>query len=249
MLSWSYRQLSPEAAHLFRLCGFRCPHPHHYIDADQAAALFATDDLRASRRLLDELVRLGLVEQVPDGRYMMHSLVQAYAAELADGHEDRAGAQQRLARYHLETAVTAAALIHPLESGRRSEPDEVGHQATLNGCADALRWLDARRSELLCVAGFGHPEVNVDLSIMLWPYLELGGHHDEAGRLHAVARTAAPSSATGSGRASPRVPSAPAGSGSSSTTTPSSSWRRRGSSTTPSRTSRCGRPRRRTQRT
>ena len=191
VLSWSYRQLSPEAAQLFRLCGFRCPHPHHYIDADQAAALFATDDLRASRRLLDELVRLGLVERVPDGRYMMHSLVQAYAAELADGHEDRAGAQQRLARYHLETAVTAAALIHPLESGRRSEPDEVGHQATLNGCADALRWLDARRSELLCVAGFGDPEVNVDLSIMLWPYLELGGHHDEAGRLHSVARTAA----------------------------------------------------------
>jgi len=191
LLSWSYRQLSPDAARLFRLCGFRCPHPHHYIDPDQAAALRATDDLRATRRLLDELVRFGLVEQVRDGRYGMHTLVQAYAAELAVGEEDQGGAQRRLAQYHLDTVASAVTLIHPPESSRRSEPDVTGHRATLNGCADALRWLDARRSEILCVAGLGYPDVNVDLSIMLWPYLELGGHHDEAGRLHAVARTAA----------------------------------------------------------
>jgi tetratricopeptide (TPR) repeat protein len=121
----------------------------------------------------------------------MHALLQAYAAELAADAEDRAAAQRRLAQYHLDTAASAAALLHPLESGRRTQPDATGHRATLNGCADALRWLDARRSEILCVADFGIHEFTVDLSIMLWPYLELGGHHDEAGRLHSVALTAA----------------------------------------------------------
>ncbi|OZM75523.1 hypothetical protein [Pseudonocardia sp. MH-G8] len=76
VLSWSYRRLAPEAARLYRLCGFRCPHPGHHLDVHGAAALLGATDLRTARRLLGELVRSGLMEVAPDGRHRMHDLLR-----------------------------------------------------------------------------------------------------------------------------------------------------------------------------
>ncbi len=104
VLSWSYRQLAPEAARLFRLCGFRCPHTRHYLDVHGAAALLGTADVRLARRLLGELVRCGLLEEAGGGRYQMHELLQAYAAELAEETEASIAAQQRLLGQYLNTA-------------------------------------------------------------------------------------------------------------------------------------------------
>ncbi|TQL67405.1 DNA-binding SARP family transcriptional activator [Nocardioides albertanoniae] len=191
VLSWSYQRLSPDAARLFRLCGFRCRHPHHYLDAQQAAALLDAPGLGGMRGLLDELVRFGLARRAAPDRYALHSLLQAYAEDLANLHDDKAASHDRLLGYWLDTIARAASLIHPVEAVRRSIPGQSGRAAALDMCATALRWLDARRSELLCIADFGIPEYPIDLSLMLWPYLDLGRHDDIAGHLHASAREAA----------------------------------------------------------
>ena len=193
VLSWSYQQLPPEAARLFRLCGFRCQHTGHYLDVHGAAALLGTADVRLARRLLDELVRCGLQEEMPGGRYQMHELLQAYAAELTDQTE--VAAPMRLLGQYLNTAVSAAAFIRRRETALLSDSAAGGCTLELSDRADALRWLDSQRPNLLCVAELavekGLPTYAVDLSTTLWPYFDLGGHQNESRRTHTLARTAA----------------------------------------------------------
>jgi DNA-binding SARP family transcriptional activator len=193
VLSWSYQQLAPDAARLFRLCGFRCQHTGHYLDVHGAAALLGTPDVRLARRLLDELVRCGLQEKMPGGRYRMHELLAAYAAELADQTET--AAPLRLLGQYLNTAVSAAAFIRRRETALLSDSASGGCTLELSDRADALRWLDSQRPNLLCAAElaaeYGFHAYVVDLSTTLWPYFDLGGHQDESRRTHTLARTAA----------------------------------------------------------
>lgn len=195
VLSWSYRQLTPDAARLFRLCGFRCPHPRHSLDAYGASALLDTDDVRWARRLLDELVRHRLLDATPDGRYPMHILLQAYAAELADATENRADAQLRLLGHYVTTALHATTFLQQREIEPRSGDAFCGSTPAFTDSASALRWLDAQRPSLACTAEFapalGRPAYTIDLSTVLWPYLDNGRHLEEARHIHALARAAA----------------------------------------------------------
>ena len=110
--SWSYRQLSPPAARLFRLLAL---HTGPSIAAGAAASL-AGDSVPSVRPLLTELVRAHLVaEEVPD-RYAFHDLLRAYAGELAESGEpdaDRRGALHRVLDHYLHTAHTADRLLYP----------------------------------------------------------------------------------------------------------------------------------------
>ncbi|MDT0266959.1 BTAD domain-containing putative transcriptional regulator [Streptomyces sp. DSM 44915] len=81
VFSWSYRRLGSPAARLFRLLGL---HPGPDLDCHAAAAL-AGLDLAAARAALAELTRSHLVERPHGGRYQLHDLLRAYAAELAGG--------------------------------------------------------------------------------------------------------------------------------------------------------------------
>ncbi|MBB4929208.1 DNA-binding SARP family transcriptional activator/tetratricopeptide (TPR) repeat protein [Lipingzhangella halophila] len=194
VLSWSYRRLTPEAARLFRMCGFRCRHSSHYLDGPGAAALLGTSDVRAVRRLLGELARCGLVEPTPDGRYQVHQLLQSYAAELAD-HYERNQTLPRLVNHYMTGTAAAAGFIRPREVAPRVGGLSGTRVSALRGCASALRWLEDNRPNVLCLAELaaeiGHRDVSVDLSTTLWPYFDLGGHQDEARRVHTLARTAA----------------------------------------------------------
>ena len=78
VFSWSYRQLSPAAARLFRLLGM---HPGPDIGLPAAASL-AGQPAAEVRPLLTELARAHLIERAA-GRYAFHDLLRAYAAELA----------------------------------------------------------------------------------------------------------------------------------------------------------------------
>lgn len=195
VLSWSYRQLAPETARLFRLCGFRCSHPHHYLDVHNACALLGVTDVRTSRRLLDDLVRSRLLEETPDGRYQMHELLQAFALELAEETESRLAAQERLFGYYLHGAVSAAAFTQPRELTVSAEGFPAKSTPELSDFASAAHWLDEQRSNLVCVAemasAHGWPIYTVDLAVTLWPYLDLGDHFDQSRRVHGLAREAA----------------------------------------------------------
>jgi DNA-binding SARP family transcriptional activator/tetratricopeptide (TPR) repeat protein len=108
----SYRALSPAAARTFRLLGL---HWGPDFTADAVAALLG-EPLAAARRSLGELVHLGLVGEFRTGRYRLHDLLAAYAAELAGAEEDataRREAVTRLLDWLLRSADAAAAAITP----------------------------------------------------------------------------------------------------------------------------------------
>lgn len=196
VLSWSYRQLPEDAAHLFRMCGFHCLHPGHYLDAYAAASLLGTTDLRTTRRLLDLLVRSRLLDKAAEDHYLMHDLVRMYATELAEEHESNIDGQRRLLSYYLDTTVLATDLVHARETDLRTP---LGASSTttppLDDRESALSWLGAKLSSLTCAAEIaatsGLSTYVVDLATSLWPYLDQGRHLDEAQHLHATARTAA----------------------------------------------------------
>lgn len=194
VLSWSYRRLGPDAARMFRLLGFRCPHPGHLIDLPGAAALADTGDVRAVRGWLGELVRCGLVEERPGPRYEMHDLPRRYAVELAARCEPDSDAGLRLASQIFHTAVHAAGFVQRRESDLLTVDLPAARDPGIDGCSAAMRWLDEQRANLYCAADLtcsvGHPSVAVDLSTTLWPYLDLGRHLDDSRRLHTLARTA-----------------------------------------------------------
>ncbi|WP_317446988.1 BTAD domain-containing putative transcriptional regulator [Streptomyces collinus] len=83
----SHRSLTPPAAHLFRLLG-RHPGP----DLTPAAAATLADlPRRTARILLGELSESHLVTEATPGHYLLHELLHAFAAELADEAETVAG--------------------------------------------------------------------------------------------------------------------------------------------------------------
>ena len=112
VFSWSVRHLSGEAARMFRLLGI---HPGPDISGPAAASLAGCDPA-AARRHLDELARARLVTEHLPGRYALHDLLRAYAAEQArdaGSEAERDAAIGRMLDHYLQTAAHAALLLNP----------------------------------------------------------------------------------------------------------------------------------------
>jgi tetratricopeptide (TPR) repeat protein/transcriptional regulator with XRE-family HTH domain len=122
VFSWSVRQLSPSAARMFRLLGI---HPGPDISGPAAASLAGTDlagadlagaDLGRARRDLGELARAHLITERAGGRYALHDLLRAYAAEQArdtGGEAEREAAAGRVLDHYLQTAAQGARQLNP----------------------------------------------------------------------------------------------------------------------------------------
>ncbi len=112
VFSWSYRQLGPPAARMFRLLGL---HRGPDISARAAASLAAADEPEA-RRLLRELTRDCLITEHAPGRYAFHDLLRAYAAgktHECESQPERDAAIGRVLDHYLHTAGHAAFLLNP----------------------------------------------------------------------------------------------------------------------------------------
>ncbi|TCO35761.1 DNA-binding SARP family transcriptional activator [Kribbella steppae] len=108
IFSWSYRQLRPELARLFRLLA---QHPGAEITVGAAAAL-AGVPVREARGMLAVLVaNHQLVELGPD-RYALHDLLRSYARELCE-EQEADEAFERLLGYLVHTGNAAALLLAP----------------------------------------------------------------------------------------------------------------------------------------
>jgi tetratricopeptide (TPR) repeat protein len=176
VFSWSLRHLSPAGAQAFALLG---EHPGADIGPDAMAALLDEPD---ARRTIDSLVRAHLLEERERGRYGMHDLLRAYAAELAAKRpsDARQAARIRLFDYYLDTvrAEVAAAYDNPA----------VARQAAARG------WLAAERANCLAIASAAvaeSPAHTDGLAAALARYLDTGGHYREALALDALALRAA----------------------------------------------------------
>ncbi len=149
VFSWSCRQLSGEAARLFRLLGL---HPGPDISAPAAASLAAVDGPGA-RRLLAELTRAHLVAEHVPGRYALHDLLRAYASDQArstDGEPERAAAVCRVIDHYLHTARDAAVVTLPSLAPIPLAPASPGTvPEQFAGNDEALAWFEAEYHVLL----------------------------------------------------------------------------------------------------
>jgi len=183
VFSWSYRQLSPAAARMFRLLGL---HPGPDVTALAAASLAGVQPAHA-RQALGELTRAHLVGEQHPGRYAFHDLLRAYAAEQArytESDTDRRGAMGRVLDYYLHTAAGAALLLVPSKEPVVLAPPRPG--ATAGPVADsehALTWFDAEHQVLLAAvtlaAGSGFDSHAWQLPWAIEPFLQARGHWQE----------------------------------------------------------------------
>ena len=184
VFSWSYQQLSDQAARMFRLLGI---HPGPDISVPAAASLAATGQSQA-RRMLNELARVHLIAEHVPGRYAFHDLLRAYAAEQAHHTGSDTGRREATGRvldHYLHTAAGAAALLRPssqepipLASPRHGTAPE--HPADFQ---QALAWFEAEHHVLLAAAdlaaGSGFGSHAWQLPAATASFLQARGHYQE----------------------------------------------------------------------
>ncbi|MDG4771376.1 helix-turn-helix domain-containing protein [Solwaraspora sp. WMMD792] len=195
VLSWSYRQLRPTAARLFRLLGL---HPGLDFAAPAAASLVGTT-VRDVEPLLAELADAHLVTEPAPGRYGLHDLWRSYATELVgqvDSAVDRRAALRRLLDHCLHTSATADRALGVHRDRLALPPPVPG--AVCTGFSDsdpAMRWFDAEFETVLGAIRIA-AELGLDgyvwrLAANLRTYLHRQGRWPEMSAVHLTALRAA----------------------------------------------------------
>lgn len=133
----SYSGLDPPQQRMVELLG---KHPGVDIDSHAAAALAGWTVAEADE-VLEEICGAHLILQPTPGRYNMHNLVHAYAANLPS--EVDTAAIRRLADYYLHTADAADRAIHPPRPLRPLVPRDPSIAVpSFADSQQALRWGD-----------------------------------------------------------------------------------------------------------
>ncbi|MFI6070354.1 BTAD domain-containing putative transcriptional regulator [Actinoplanes sp. NPDC051343] len=195
VMSWSYRALRPPAARLFRMLG-------RYAGPDvsvAAAAARAGEPVARIGAALAELTRAHLLREHQPGRYDMHDLLRAYAAELADRIDppaEREAADRRMIDHLLHTGFAAAMLIYPNREPIALSPP--GPDVPVPPLADhkqAQAWFTAEHRVLLAAvrrcAALGWDRLTEHLAWTLMTFLLRGGHWQDWADTQEAALTAA----------------------------------------------------------
>ena len=195
VFSWSYHQLSPAAAWMFRLAGL---HPGPDISVAAAASMGAVP-LPEARRLLLELTRGNLLAEPAPDRYALHDLLRAYAigqAAVADDEHARRAAVGRMLDHYLHTAHAAALLLKPSRERISLAPAGAGVMPEhLAGHREALGWFEAEHKVLLAAvslaAGAGFDACAWQLAVAMDEFLDWRGHWQESAAIQRTALAAA----------------------------------------------------------
>ncbi|MCP2203396.1 tetratricopeptide repeat protein [Lentzea flava] len=174
VLSWSYRNLPPAEARLFRLLGLH-PGPDFGVPV---AAVLADVPLPQAKRLLQSLAGAHLVQASGAGRYRFHDVLRLYAAELVEAEEIRHTAARRMLCWYLHCASAAHHLLLPLFTPHPvvlPEPPDIPAPFTTRG--HALAWCETEAANLAaavrCAAQLGEHALAVQLPGALWGYYDL----------------------------------------------------------------------------
>jgi tetratricopeptide (TPR) repeat protein/transcriptional regulator with XRE-family HTH domain len=183
VFSWSYRQLNTQAARMFRLLGL---HPGPDISSAASASLAAVDEPEA-RRLLAELTRVHLAAEHVPGRYALHDLLRAYAADQArttDSEPERAAAVGRVLDHYLHTASNGAAMMLPSHGPIPLAPPSPGTAPErFTRHEQALAWFEAEYHVLLAAMALAFDSGLADhawqTSLAMSPFQAIRGHNAE----------------------------------------------------------------------
>jgi DNA-binding SARP family transcriptional activator/tetratricopeptide (TPR) repeat protein len=182
VFSWSYRQLSPAAARLFRLLGL---HPAPGISLPAAASLAGTNRQQAGA-MMRELAQAHLVIEHAPGRYTTHDLLRAYAAEQAriDGTEaDRREATGRLLDHYLHTAHDAALLLYSSREPITLAPARPGvTPERLTDRQQALAWFETEHQVMLAAVALA-AKTGFDVHAWQLPWAMMS-YLDQRGQWH-----------------------------------------------------------------
>jgi DNA-binding SARP family transcriptional activator len=148
VFSWSLDSLTAPAERMFALLGL---HPGPDITIPAAASLAGIPPRQAGQ-VLDELTEAHLIAEHSPGRYAMHDLLRAYAAEQARSHDS--DASRHAADHYLYSAHTAALLLNPARDPITVSPPQPGvRPEELADRQQALDWFQAERLVLLAAIG------------------------------------------------------------------------------------------------
>jgi tetratricopeptide (TPR) repeat protein len=205
VFSWSYRQLSPAAARMFRLLGL---HPGPDISAPAAASLAAAGEPEA-RRLLGELARGHLIGEHSPGRYAFHDLLRAYAAAQArdtDSQPERSEAAGRALDHYLHTAGHGSGLLYPSREPVALAPSRPGTAAERPAdYGQAMAWFEAEHHVLLAAVTLadstGFDRHAWQLPWAIESFLRMRGHNQEQAATQRTALAAATRLGDTTGRA------------------------------------------------
>jgi tetratricopeptide (TPR) repeat protein len=143
--------------------------------------------LARARALLGELSHAHLLAETAPGRFTLHDLLRAYATELAQSRETKAGrhtAQRRLLDHFVHTAYAATRLLNPhMQPIALSPPEPGAVPRDLADAAEARAWFDVERTTLLATvdraAGTGFDTHAWQLARTLMTYLDRQGYWHE----------------------------------------------------------------------
>jgi tetratricopeptide (TPR) repeat protein len=195
VLSWSYDELSPEAARVFRLLGV---HPGPDIDLHACAALAGVPVSRA-RALLREITSAHLLTEHAPYRFRFHDLLRVYAAERAgDGaHEaEKNDATERIIAYYLNVALLADRHIQPCRDGpvRHEALKLAGGPPAITTYRTAAEWFAAEQATLLSVVDLAAEHDGSSAWRLAWActtFLRRTGRRHERVAVHRTALAAA----------------------------------------------------------
>lgn len=194
VFSWSYHSLEAGAARMFRLLGL---HPGAEISIAAAASLAGTSEPPA-RAMLGTLARAHLVVELSPGRFTLHDLLRAYAAELAaqtDPLADKSAATRRLLDYFVHTGHSAARLLSPHQDAP-ALPDPA-RDAVVTAITDtdaALRWFAGEGTAMVAAADLARGAFDEHCWLLAWnleTYLDYHGQWAEQEALWQAALAAA----------------------------------------------------------
>jgi tetratricopeptide (TPR) repeat protein len=209
VLSWSLRGLTGQQRTVFGLLGI-APGPD--ISLPAAVSLTGLPSPRA-KKVLRELEQASLLNPPLGGRYSMHDLIRAFAADTATGAADleladntaglelagevREAAQRRVIDFYLHTAYAAARVLAPHRQPIQLELPVPGcHPEPLAAAPAALAWFDTEHSCLLesqrTAAALGWQQAVWALAWTLHTFHRRRGHrHDEVTAWKAALEAAA----------------------------------------------------------
>ncbi|CCH17024.1 AfsR/SARP family transcriptional regulator [Micromonospora lupini] len=181
--SWSYRQLSPGAARLFRLLSVA---PPSGVTAEACVSLVDRDP-DSTRAELAELIEAALVTEHHDGRLTSHVLVKAYAHELFQAQEpaaERQAAISRLLQHYLHSSFQAQVALDPNRPPIEPPAPLPGVVAERPGTYDeAIAWFGSQREVLKeavrLAADVGYGIVPWQLAIAMQQYLQWAGRFQD----------------------------------------------------------------------